>query len=45
MWICSGYVCGVSFVLVPPVKGSRRPFVRPHAAAMKMGVQTAPGEG
>lgn len=29
---------------MPLVKGSRRPYVRPHAAAMKMGVQTAPGE-
>lgn len=45
VWICFGYACGVSFAPVPPVKGSRlRPCVRPHAAAMKMGVQTAPGE-
>lgn len=45
VWICFGSVCGVCFAPVPPVKGSRRPFVRSHAAAMKMGVQTAPGEG
>lgn len=45
MWICFGYVCGASSVPVPPVKGSRWPFVRPLAAAMKMGVQTAPGGG